>query len=217
MSATRLFVTVHGIGVPDVTGPDLEPEMWISAELFHSLLALLTPEVGLTFDDGFASCWDVAFPAMREKGIVGKFFVTAGKLGERGFLTTEQVKALSHSGMTIGTHGMRHRPWRRLDKTSLQEEVIDAKNCLEDILGRPVTEAACPFGAYDRRTLHALKHSGIRTVYTSDRALANSSNWVVPRYTIRRSDNRAYIEEILAGKHDVSALGRAKILFKRYR
>ena len=217
MTSTRLFLTVHGIGVPEVSGPDLEPEMWISVELFQSLLGLLTPEVALTFDDGFASCWDLAYPAMRATGIVGKFFVTTDKLGGPGFLTCDQVKELSLAGMTIGTHGMRHRPWRKLDEIALQEEVFDAKERLETLLGKPVTEAACPFGAYDRRTLRELKRSGIRNVYTSDRALASPSTWVIPRYTIRRSDTPAYIEEILAGKHDVSMMGRAKMLFKRCR
>ena len=48
---------------------------------------------------------------------------------------------------------MLHRPWRELGDSALHEELVDAKRILEDVVGRPVTEAACPFGSYDRRVL----------------------------------------------------------------
>ena len=54
------------------------------------------------------------------------------------------------AGMPIGCHGMRHRPWRGLGDDELDEELVGAKRLLEDVVGTPVTEAACPFGSYDR-------------------------------------------------------------------
>ena len=55
--------------------------------------------------------------------------------------------------MGIGCHGMRHRPWRGLDEAALHEELVEAKAVLERIIERPVCDAACPFGTYDRRVL----------------------------------------------------------------
>src|SRR4051794_40406907 len=40
--------------------------------------------------------------------------------------------------------------------TALRVELVDARRLLEDIVERPVCEAACPFGSYDRRVLRLL-------------------------------------------------------------
>jgi peptidoglycan/xylan/chitin deacetylase (PgdA/CDA1 family) len=191
--------------------------MWIEPQRFAELLHGLPEKISITFDDGFECCWGIAFPELLKRGMMAKFFVLTGQLGKKGYLAQEQVIEMSREGMTIGTHGMYHRPWRRLGAVTLHEEIFEAKERLESLLGKPITEAACPFGVYDRRTLSALRKSGIKRVYTSDRALPDPNSWIVPRYTIRNSDTQAYIDELLTGKHDASLLGRAKMLLKRYR
>lgn len=196
---------------------DVDPEMWITEEQFEQTLELLTPKTCLTFDDGFGCCWDIAFPAIQRRGMVAKFFVTVGNLGKQGYLKEDQVREMSRAGMLIGTHGMHHRPWRKLNENAMHEEIFEAKERLETLLEGPVREAACPFGAYDRRTLDALRNSGIQTVYTSDRALPESNFWIVPRYTIRKSHTPECLEEIVAGKHDISLMGRVKMTLKRFR
>jgi peptidoglycan/xylan/chitin deacetylase (PgdA/CDA1 family) len=215
--AANLYLTLHGIGAPSVGTRDLDCEMWIDRERFEGLLQNLPSRVSITFDDGFECCWGIAFPELRKRGMMARFFVLTGLLGKKGYLTEEQVIEMSREGMSIGTHGMYHRPWRKLGAATLREEIFEAKERLESLLGKPVTEAACPFGVYDRRALNSLRRCGIERVYTSDRALPNPNSWIVPRYTIRRSDTQAYLEEVLAGKHDASLMGRVKMLLKRYR
>lgn len=212
-----VVLTGHGIGIPPGCIGDVDSEMWITEEQFERTLELLTPKTCLTFDDGFGCCWDIAFPAMQRRGMIAKFFVTVGNLGKHGYLTEDQVCEMSRAGMLIGTHGMHHRPWRKLNENAMHEEIFEARERLEAVLEGPVTEAACPFGAYDRRTLDALRNSGIQTVYTSDRALPKSNFWIVPRYTIRRSDSLQYIEEVVSERHDATIVGRAKMLLKRWR
>ena len=70
---------------------------------------------------------------------------------------------------------MRHRPWCGLDVRALHEELVEAMSVLERAVGRPVTRAACPFGASDRRVLRTLRGSGYQHVYTSDRGTAGSA------------------------------------------
>ena len=93
--------------------------------------------------------------------------------------------------MTIGCHGMRHRAWRGLDDAALREELVDAK---ADARGassaRPVTQAACPFGSYDRRVLRALRGAGYRHVYTSDRGTAAPGDWLQARNSVRPARRR---------------------------
>ena len=180
----------HGIGAPE---RELEPDeerFWIDAPRFEQLLdtALELPEVRLTFDDGNASDLSVALPMLLERGLTAAFFVIAGRLGQPGSLAADDVRALAEAGMTIGTHGMRHRPWRFLDEDGYREELDEAREILEAAAGTRIDEAACPYGAYDRRTLRALEPRKFRRVYTVDRRAAAPDDWLQPRYVIRCDD-----------------------------
>jgi len=143
----------------------------------------------------------------------------AGRLGMPGFLDEAGVRALAGAGMSIGCHGMRHRPWRRLDDRAVHEEFVEAKQLLETIVERPVTQAACPFGAYDRRTLRALRRCGYEAVYTSDEGTAPHDGWVQTRNTVQRRDDGRLVERILSAERPAyrTLPRRAKQIAKRWR
>jgi peptidoglycan/xylan/chitin deacetylase (PgdA/CDA1 family) len=210
-----LNLTFHGIGPVERTLDAGEDSVWIDAERMTEVLDAVAgrPDVVITFDDGNRSDLEVAVPALRARGLSATFFVVAGRLGTPGFLSAEDVRTLLGEGMTIGSHGMRHRPWRGLDAAALDEELVTAKEELESAAARPVTLAACPFGAYERRSLRALRRAGYATVYTSDRGLARDGDWLQARTTITQSEP---LEAILSpgGR---SLAGRAKLLAKRFR
>ena len=180
----------HGIGAPERELEADEDQFWIEPERFDALLdaAGELEDVLLTFDDGNRSDVAVALPVLLERGLTASFFVIAGRLGEPGSLSAEEVGALAAAGMTIGTHGMRHRPWRSLDAAGYGEELDESRTILEAAASAPIDEAACPFGAYDRRTLRALRQRGYERVYTVDRRPAAPKDWLQPRYVIRRND-----------------------------
>jgi peptidoglycan/xylan/chitin deacetylase (PgdA/CDA1 family) len=98
------------------------------------------------------------------------------------------VRQLDAMGMHIGSHGMDHVSWRGLRANRLAVEIRDAKAKLEDVLGRAVRLAACPFGEYDRRSLEALRETGFERVYTSDRFGAIEGQWLQARWTVQQSD-----------------------------
>jgi peptidoglycan/xylan/chitin deacetylase (PgdA/CDA1 family) len=180
----------HGIGPPERELEPDEDQYWIDAARFEELLnaALELPEVRLTFDDGNTSDLSVALPMLVERGLTASFFVIAGRLGQPGSLAADDVRALAEAGMTIGTHGMQHRSWRSLDEEGYREELDEAREVLEAAAGARIDEAACPYGAYDRRALRALKRREFRRVYTVDRRTAGPDDWLQARYVIRHSD-----------------------------
>jgi peptidoglycan/xylan/chitin deacetylase (PgdA/CDA1 family) len=99
----------------------------------------------------------------------------------------------------VGTHGLRHRPWRSLDDGELEEELVDAGETIAAAAGRPVDEAACPFGDYDRRVLRALRRNGFRRVYTVDEGPSRPGDWLQARHTILSSDSPATLEQLALG------------------
>lgn len=220
-SARVLNLTFHGIG--DLLRPldDGEASVWLSEKRFAEFVeaARDRPEVQITFDDGNASDIRYALPLLGRHGMKAIFFVIAARIGQTGFLSSSDIVELKRSGMGIGSHGMVHKPWRKMDVEATESEIYSAKARIEDLLGCEIYEAACPFGVYDRRSIAALKNAGFKTVYTSDKGATQSGAWLQARNTIHEADS---IDSVL-GLLDRSRFGleslriATKSMFKQWR
>jgi peptidoglycan/xylan/chitin deacetylase (PgdA/CDA1 family) len=193
-----ITLTFHGIGECARALEPGEARVWLTRDEFTAVLDAASDrsDVRITFDDGNASDLAIGLPGLARRGLVGTFFVVAGRLDTPGFLGSDDVRALAQAGMTIGCHGMRHRPWRELDGRALHEELVDAKRVLEQVVDADVVEAACPFGSYDRRVLGELRRAGYRRVYTSDRGPSRRADWLQARNTILAGEGAAALQRI---------------------
>jgi peptidoglycan/xylan/chitin deacetylase (PgdA/CDA1 family) len=191
-------LTFHGVGPRARTLGAGEQEVWLALPRFLSLLDAIAgqPDVTISFDDGNESDVEHALPALQARGLHASFFLVADRIGKPGFAGAGDVRRLRAAGMSIGCHGMRHRPWRGLDRAALRDELVDARAVLEEILEQPVTTASCPFGAYDRRVLSALRRYGYQRVYTSDGGTAAPGSWLQQRNTVRWWDGGNLLELI---------------------
>ena len=183
-------ICFHGIGTP---GREIEPgeaRYWIAADAFLGMLDVLVacPAVRISFDDGNASDVEVAFEALRKRRLTASFFVLAGRLGSAGSLDAEALRELDRAGMTVGTHGMDHRPWPGLSARDRECELVEARAHIADAVGHAVDEAAVPLGAYDRRLLTELRRLGYRKVHTSDGRAARAGAWLQPRISVVSTD-----------------------------
>jgi peptidoglycan/xylan/chitin deacetylase (PgdA/CDA1 family) len=209
----------HGVGAPERELEPDEEQYWVDADLFGELLntALELPEARLTFDDGNASDLSIALPMLLDRSLTAAFFVIAGRLGQPGSLGADDVRALAEAGMTIGTHGMQHRPWRSLDDEGYRNELDEARDLLEAAAGARVDEAACPYGAYDRKALRALKQREFGRVYSVDRRPARPHAWFQPRYVIRRGDSPNTVRGFGGDSRPRALVLAAKTTVKRWR
>jgi len=219
--ARTFILNFHGLGEPSRPLPSSEKDCWLDSEVFEAVLDRVRgrPDVRITFDDANESDYSIALPRLKARELSAQFFVVAQRIGQESFLSAEQLRTLHAEGMTIGSHGMCHRNWRRLSLTEVQEELVVARDSIEQMIGAPISEAACPYGAYDRRVLQRLRHLGYRATYTSDGGPASLAIWLRPRNTVRRSHDLARIQcsmtDIPSG---VTKLWRdAKLLIKRWR
>lgn len=185
-------VCFHGVGTPLRELDSGEEIYWVGTDPFLHLLDELTtwPAVRITFDDGNASDLEIALPALAERRLRADFFPLAGRLGEPGSLGEDGIRELRRHGMRVGTHGMWHRPWRRMDPDTRHEELVEARRRLAEVAQTSIDVAACPFGQYDRTALAALRRLGYTRVFTSDRRGARADAWLQPRYSVRRHDTR---------------------------
>jgi peptidoglycan/xylan/chitin deacetylase (PgdA/CDA1 family) len=204
-------ICFHGIGTPQREMEPGEDRYWISEDLFHAVLDEIRtwPEVRISFDDGNTSDVEIGLPALLERGLTADFFVLAARLQSAGSLDEKAVRQLHENGMTIGTHGMWHRPWRGMDAATRQDELVVARERLAEAAGVPVDRAACPLGRYDRQLIGHMRKLGYARVFTSDRRAARVNDWLQPRYSLRRDDTVAGLRaEALDGP---GALGRLKL------
>jgi peptidoglycan/xylan/chitin deacetylase (PgdA/CDA1 family) len=199
--AGMINICFHGIGVPR---RDLEPgedAYWVDTERFTRVLDEIAgwPSVRISFDDGNISDVQFGLPALVQRGLIAQFFVLAGRLGTPGSLDEDDVCELRHHGMTVGTHGMNHSPWRGMSPQVRHVELVEARRRIAEVVGSPVTEAACPLGWYDRRLLADLRRLGYTQVYTSDRRHSRPESWLQPRFSVRSEDTPASLRaDVLA-------------------
>lgn len=213
-------MTFHGVGIAPTAIEPGEEAVWLSRDAFvcHLDCARRRERVLLTFDDGNLSDFEIALPALRERGLSGIFFVVAARIDEPGYLGRDHIKALIEEGMEIGSHGMEHHPWRGMDESTMKREIVDAREVIEEAAGQKVVKAACPFGSYDRRSLALLRNTGIETVYTSDGGAARAGRWLQARETLHQTDSPSRITELVERRRRPESLLRdAKRLVKRWR
>ena len=198
-----------------------ERQCWIDLPFFEAILDLIRgrSDVQVTFDDSNESDHAIALPALIARNMVAKFFVVAQRVDQNGYLSKGQLEALVSVGMTIGNHGMRHRCWTKLNDRDLHEELVEAKDRLEQITQTRVSEAACPFGSYDRRVLRALRNLSYTRVYTSDGGPVCVDSVIQPRNTVLWTHDVPQIERIIGSvPHGLHKTWRnVKLTLKQWR
>lgn len=215
----RLCINFHGLGEPPPALTPGEARVWLPTPSFCRILDRVAdnPRVELTFDDCFASDVDIALPELTRRGLGATFFVIVEALDTPGRLKREDLRMLMDAGMRIGSHGLRHRPWRGLPHDELQLELHESRRALCGITGAPVCEAACPFGAYDRTVLREARRAGYRAVFTSDGGLSSGRGFVRPRTSASRSDDDASVARWLRPPAHARARGLVTRQVKAWR
>ncbi|MET4637665.1 polysaccharide deacetylase family protein [Mycetocola sp. 2940] len=208
----------HGIGTSVREREEGESRYWVSENTFLRILDVVAgnPRVRLSFDDGNRSDVDIALPALRDRGLHAAFFALAGRLEDEASLSAGDLRDLRAAGMTIGSHGWTHVPWRGLDEAAARRELVDARAILAEASGGAIDDAALPLGRYDRQLLRRLAAIGYRNVYTSDRFPARASTWLQSRYSATAADSAESIGSLLTRPPGASELRvLASSAFKR--
>lgn len=123
--------------------------------------------VVLTFDDGYASHFELVAPLLVRHRFTGTFFVSPSLIGTCRYMTWEQLRKLIFLGMEIGSHGMTHQPLTQLPKSRVAEEMAASKHTLEDRLGISIQAMAAPGGFWNRAVAETSQQAGYEAVWAS--------------------------------------------------
>jgi len=175
---------------------------WRGMSMGEALASSETRGVALTFDDGCETDLILAAPMLKETGCNATFYVTAGFLGNRGYLSVAQLRELSAQGFEIGCHSMTHPYLSDLDDAGLHREIVDAKDRIEQVIGKPVEHFSCPGGRYDHRAIRIARTTGYRSMANSQ--ISENSRSTDPfslgRVAILRETSQSSFQSVCRGE-----------------
>ena len=158
----------------------------------------------LTFDDGGSSARTCIVDLLGALGWRAHFFVTTNWIGQRGFLSSTQIRDLRARGHIIGTHSCSHPPrMSYCGRSELRQEWSDSIAVLSDILGETVDIASVPGGYYARNVAEAAAECGIRTLFNSEPRISShivNGCLVLGRFTVQQGIPPQTVASIAAGK-----------------
>lgn len=220
-SETRAVLLYHRMGRPKLSS--LVAGQYVAPRLFESQLGFLEsrgwsaeplagvcepnhPEVNgwagrfaVTFDDGYLSVYEHAYPVLARRGIPATVYVVVDSIGdinewdrragdqEERMMTSAQIRELADHGFEIGSHTLTHPRLTELDDVRLEREVADSRRKLEDLIGRKVLSFSYPYGNYDGRVLAAAAAAGYARAVTTRLGIVNltTNPLEIPRVNVR--------------------------------
>jgi len=161
--------------------------------------------VVLTFDDGHVSNFTEALPAMVLAGVVGTFYVVAGRIGEGETISWAQMREMSEAGMEIGSHTLTHREPASLSEEELRHELRESKRVLEEGLGQAVVSLSSPTGFFNPHMCRIAREEGYTSLCFGHYGYVGLGDdpFRLNRIAVKRLITVADLERILAGDRRV--------------
>lgn len=171
----------------------------------------------LTFDDGFGSVYDHAFPLLERYRLPATIFLVAKTLADSGHrvdwvddqgsmelptLSRDQVLEMQRAGITFGSHSYAHRDLTSLAEVECEQDLRASRQLLEDVLHRPVPFVAYPRGRHDARVRRAAEWAGFSHGFGLPNGPEPPDAYAIPRVgvwpgngilTLRLKTSRLYL------------------------
>lgn len=149
----------------------------------------------ITFDDGFASTYEIAAPILFELDIPFIVFITTSYIGHKGYMNKQQIYDLSKNPLcTIGLHSHEHVMWRFEKEQKLYKDFHECKKIISSIINSEPKYFAFPYGsmyAVSARNIKTVKRLGVKSIFLTSGLKINIKNLLYP-YKIPRLDIPGY-------------------------
>ncbi|SRR6266851_6106360 len=155
--------------------------------------------VVLTFDDGFATLHEHAFPILAAAHLPATIFLVADTLTPEGrtvdwvepsdnppeaplpTLALDQILEMQEAGISFGSHSYAHHDLTQLGEQECERDLRQSRELLESLLGRPVPFLAFPFGRHDERVRRAARRAGYAHAFSLPDVPEPADPYALPR------------------------------------
>lgn len=149
--------------------------------------------IAITFDDGYLSIYDTAFPMLQALGFPFTVFINTQPINDeqRGYMSWEQIREMSDAGVTIANHMVTHPHMIDAigDETDTQRlirlrtELLQAQKDIVTHTGQDYRFMAYPYGEYDPQIKQLLNELGYDAFGQQSGALGYNSDFLaLPRF-----------------------------------
>ena len=175
----------------------------------------------ISFDDGYLSVYENAFPAMQTIGFTGVIFVIsgfAGKLNEWDVslnrqrfrhLSPNHIRELAAAGWEIGAHSVTHRALPLLSETQVRREMQESREKIAEWAKQPVISFAYPFGIKTARERQLAKECGFQFGCKGVRGSQSIDVLNLPRIPVYQFETAKHLVQKM--KHPLPAAERIKL------
>ncbi|MEA3478823.1 MAG: polysaccharide deacetylase family protein [Bacteroidota bacterium] len=142
----------------------------------------------LTIDDGYKSFYTYGFPILLEFGFKATVFINTNHVGDKDYMSWEQLRKINKAGMEIGCHSHAHGHF--LDFSG--QEMLNAfardlsmfKRELKEKLGIQSKVYSYPFGEFNEQLELLIKNAGFSAACAQNSGVIDQSSdlWSLPRY-----------------------------------
>ena len=155
--------------------------------------------ISFTFDDGWASAYQNAYPLLDKYGIKGTEYAVEDTIGDSadGFMTSTQLLDLQNRGYEIEGHTKTHVDLSTINSTQLTDEVVNSKSDLEAMGINTITSFDYPYGVYSTAIEQVVKNSGYLGARTSDAGYVQKGDdpYLLKAMTIMNTTSVSQIEQ----------------------
>lgn len=175
-----------------------------TAEIVRGASPLTAPTVSLTFDDGWHSNMQVAFPELARRGWPGTVYIATSLIGRRPFMEKRELLELGEMGISVANHTVNHPDLRILQAGEIEREISECNRILQDWTGQRPGSFCYPFGRYSPTARNIVADSGFSTA-CSGRVGPNppgTDRFLLRRLTVEVGDRPSVLRDRLAGGMD---------------
>lgn len=178
----------------------------------------------ISFDDGYADLYEVAFPLMEREGLPFTLYlstehVETGQPRIHGGLplTWDHVDKMAQSGlMTLGSHTHSHRDLRHASMDQVEDELDRCDELISKRVGISARHFAYPWGYWSPLADVAVRRRYASAVLGGGGPItASTDRYLVHRLPIQRSDGLFFFRR--KAKRGMRLEERARRVLRRYR
>ena len=147
---------------------------WIKSFSSDSSSHTNLPTIIITFDDGYSTDFDLAFPELERLNFPSTFFISTEKIDSPGMMTFNMINKISKNPLfCLGSHGATHRFLTSLNEYECRNELLKSLSMIRDInlaAGRPYfypIDLSAPGGRTNSAVRKIAFQLGFRSQFTS--------------------------------------------------